>query len=242
MKSLFGLGMTALVAAAAVPASAAPVIFFGENQNPAGGVSGAPVTARNAFLAALSGVSTEDFTSVATGASSAALTFTGSAGSINGTLSGGGSIANAPVTGTYATSPNKFYDNQFNAFTVSFTQDIAAFGFYGTDIGDVSASLQITLDIGTAKQRVFTVANTVNGANGSLLFWGITDTANTFRTVTFAQSGSDRFGFDDLTVGDARQVVGGVPEPTTWAMMIGGFGAIGGAMRNRRRKPTVSYA
>ena len=27
----------------------------------------------------------------------------------------------------------------------------------------------------------------------------------------------------------------GVPEPATWAMMIGGFGLIGGAMRSRRR-------
>lgn len=31
-------------------------------------------------------------------------------------------------------------------------------------------------------------------------------------------------------------VVGGVPEPSTWAMMLFGFGAIGTAMR-RRRKP-----
>ncbi len=32
-----------------------------------------------------------------------------------------------------------------------------------------------------------------------------------------------------------------VPEPATWAMMIGGFGAIGGAMRYRRRKTAVSF-
>ena len=35
---------------------------------------------------------------------------------------------------------------------------------------------------------------------------------------------------------------GAVPEPATWAMMIGGFGAIGGAMRYRRRKVSVSFA
>lgn len=33
-----------------------------------------------------------------------------------------------------------------------------------------------------------------------------------------------------------------VPEPATWAMMIGGFGAVGGAMRYRRRKTTVAFA
>ncbi len=35
---------------------------------------------------------------------------------------------------------------------------------------------------------------------------------------------------------------GAVPEPATWAMMIGGFGAIGGTMRYRRRKTSVSFA
>ena len=33
-----------------------------------------------------------------------------------------------------------------------------------------------------------------------------------------------------------------VPEPTTWAMMIGGFGMVGSAMRYRRRKISVSFA
>lgn len=36
-------------------------------------------------------------------------------------------------------------------------------------------------------------------------------------------------------------VPGAVPEPTTWAMMIIGFGAVGGAIRLRRRL-SVSYA
>lgn len=37
---------------------------------------------------------------------------------------------------------------------------------------------------------------------------------------------------------------GAVPEPATWAMMLLGFGLVGGAMRTRRRKPntTGSYA
>jgi hypothetical protein len=32
-----------------------------------------------------------------------------------------------------------------------------------------------------------------------------------------------------------------VPEPASWALMLGGFGAIGGAMRSRR-KSAVSFA
>ena len=33
-----------------------------------------------------------------------------------------------------------------------------------------------------------------------------------------------------------------VPEPATWAMMIGGFGLVGGALRRRRHQPSVSFA
>ena len=33
---------------------------------------------------------------------------------------------------------------------------------------------------------------------------------------------------------------GAVPEPASWAMMLGGFGLVGGAMRSRR-KATVSF-
>lgn len=33
-----------------------------------------------------------------------------------------------------------------------------------------------------------------------------------------------------------------VPEPSSWAMMIGGFGMMGGAMRYRRRKPVAAIA
>lgn len=39
-----------------------------------------------------------------------------------------------------------------------------------------------------------------------------------------------------------RVTTGAVPEPATWAMMIGGFGAVGASMRYRRRKVTVSFA
>ncbi len=49
--------------------------------------------------------------------------------------------------------------------------------------------------------------------------------------------------FDDITFGSS--VPGGgnaVPEPATWAMMIGGFGLVGGAMRRRKVRTTISYA
>ena len=45
-----------------------------------------------------------------------------------------------------------------------------------------------------------------------------------------------------FAAGFTTTVVSGVPEPTTWACMLVGFGAVGYSMRNKRRKVTVSYA
>ena len=54
-------------------------------------------------------------------------------------------------------------------------------------------------------------------------------------TVISANSGG-RFG------PNFTYAVAGVPEPATWAMMMIGFGAIGGSIRYRRRLAKVSFA
>jgi hypothetical protein len=44
-----------------------------------------------------------------------------------------------------------------------------------------------------------------------------------------------------FALSDGKELVGGVPEPSTWAMMIGGFGMLGAAAR-RRTRSSVTYA
>lgn len=55
----------------------------------------------------------------------------------------------------------------------------------------------------------------------------------------FLDSGIDdeSFGIDNFRVSDdlVAPPQGGVPEPASWAMMLAGFGAIGGALRTRRK-------
>jgi hypothetical protein len=46
--------------------------------------------------------------------------------------------------------------------------------------------------------------------------------------VTFAQGSS-------LTIGLSQSSAPAVPEPASWALMLGGFGLVGGAMRSRRK-------
>ncbi|WP_298672162.1 PEPxxWA-CTERM sorting domain-containing protein [uncultured Sphingomonas sp.] len=60
--------------------------------------------------------------------------------------------------------------------------------------------------------------------------------------ILWSNSASRDNKVGDLYSQDLKFVgnVGGVPEPATWAMMIFGFGAVGGMMRIRQRK--VRYA
>lgn len=50
--------------------------------------------------------------------------------------------------------------------------------------------------------------------------------------------GPDAFdgGLDNIAFDVRRIAVGGIPEPTTWALLIMGFGFVGGAMRKRSSK------
>ena len=62
------------------------------------------------------------------------------------------------------------------------------------------------------------------------------DFAGTAHSVQIAGGGS-QFGWDDIGFG----TTGSVPEPASWALMLGGFGLVGGAMR-RRQRSTVRFA
>ena len=85
------------------------------------------------------------------------------------------------------------------------------------------------------------LTGTLNGVEGTTTFWSVAGDFRQSFTLTgnlnlaggpFASNENNNV---QLLVGNA------VPEPATWAMMIGGFGLVGAAMR-RRAKVTVAYA
>ncbi len=73
---------------------------------------------------------------------------------------------------------------------------------------------------------------------------------NSNRLVTLTFTGADQWnvtGLEFSSTGNAFEfdnvnvTTAAVPEPASWALMLGGFGAIGGALRSRR-KSAVSFA
>jgi hypothetical protein len=134
-------------------------------------------------------------------------------------------------------------------YTVTFTQDVAAFGFTATDVGDIDGDMTLTfLNNGSVvffKEIPRVGAPTVpatdpsNTNNGSALFYGYINTTSLFDEIVFGNtslSGFDGFGFDQMTIGSLQQVTP-VPEPSEWAAMgMAGASVCGLMLRARRRR------
>ena len=91
------------------------------------------------------------------------------------------------------------------------------------------------------------VLNTYTGANFAMPANGDRSLPATNRRITY------QIGKGDPLIGGLRissaqnaaeidNVVFAVPEPSTWAMMLVGFGMMGLAMRSRQRRTSVVYA
>lgn len=209
--------------------SQASFIYYGEDLNP--GASTANSDAANtAFLNALTGVGTENFETFSVGSNSPLSIDFGLAGTA--TLTGTGEILSGDYFGRFATSGTKYW-NTNESFVIEFSQAISAFGFYGTDIGDIGGQITMEFQSG-ATTTLRNVGNTTGAPDGSLLYWGIIDEANPFTRITFGNTNnSDVFGFDDMTIGLRSQVVGNtIPEPSILAI----FGLALMGLRLRKTK------
>ena len=185
------------------------IIFFGEELGPLENVTGAPLTQRNAFAANINpSLQPYDFSEYGVGAALVSMTLGSITAAFSYSVGGTGTVVSGPALGRFATSEDNYWQQRsLVTVTINFSSPVSFFGFYGTDIGDFSGSLQVeTTDAVSAAVATYTVANTTSpdGAiSGSLLFWGIQDTGRTYSRIRLICGGSsiDFFGFDDIWFG-----------------------------------------
>lgn len=243
-RAIVGLAVVAALYGNSPQAQATPQTFFGEDLG-LGEITRLPTrpnadAARDAFLGQLSGFDTEEFEGFSVGA--VLPLYPSFSGVGVAELTGQGVIRNVPTgtdgSGRYPISGDQYLRTSSSAFSIEFPVPIMAFGFYGIDLGDFNGQISVEISSNTTTQ--LTIPHTVNSPGGSVVYFGIIDTANPFTTVSFFNSGAqaDIFAFDDLTVGSLAQV-NEMPEPGTLGLLATGLLGLLGYGRRRRQQHTV---
>jgi hypothetical protein len=228
MKCMIKRRLPIALAVAALIGLTAPthaaLVFFGEDLGPGEGPPGLlawpnAAAAETSFLSNLSGVGTETFESFSVGTGAPlALNFPGAG---TATLQGSGTIESGHNGfGRYPISGSKWWEAA-GSFSINFSDPVAAFGFYGVDIGDFNGQVTLTLENGGV--QVVNIPHTTGGAGGAVVFFGYINQAQPFTKATFGNTapGFDFFGFDNMTIGSPNQVVPQVPDGGSTLLLLG---------------------
>jgi hypothetical protein len=172
-----------------------------------------------------------------------------------------GSPATTFADGTFTSNLSSFPDG---FYTIDSTTAFNGYGQNGLAIIFNAATIFNSLKLAKCRFCLDTspssyTVSLFDSASGLLTTQSVTPTSG-YQTLTFNMAGvkSVVFGFtggllnlygdgrtvawyetSDVTYGNA--VMNAVPEPASWAMLITGFGLVGGAMR-RRQSVRVTYA
>ena len=236
-----GLSSALLVLAlSAMPlgAQAAVTVFSGQDD---GASTAGPFPNSSAaeinFLSAASGfgpVRTETFQSFAVG-SGGPFAFQGGSLTLNtpyGIPFGG--INNSTGSNVYGfplPGETKWLGFANGTAIFSFSSPINAFGLYTTGVQTVFTT-DLTFSFGSE------VLNLPVNVGGGASYFGFTDTTP-FSSLTISNISNDAWGISDVSF---NVFSSGVPEPSTWAMMLLGFFGTGFMIRRVNRKQRVAIA
>ncbi len=175
-------------------------------------------------------------------------------------LAGSSALAAPVVTAVgrtfTTTTPYSFTFGQ-SSFTLTGTSDIfnptaistGGTGQFKTIFGSPTSEFvdRGTVTFGAGDQyAAFATATPIRFSNGDN-FIGLRATSGgqTFFGYAFTTNNViNSYAFESVagaTITASAAIPAPVPEPATWAMMIGGFGAVGSTMRYRRRKTAVAF-
>ena len=141
----------------------------------------------------------------------------------------GNYLGNAQTGVPFVFNPSFSFTPRFETLSILFATGADNLSLSHNDFSRVSRTTFSAYDANNTLLETFTV----NDGNG----WAIQTLGvdGIFRLDLSASTGNvgfDYFGIDNLAFEPGA--AGVVPEPSTWAMMIGGFGVAGGALRRRR--------
>ncbi len=155
-------------------------------------------------------------------------------------------LAGVPFANVFVSSPG--YSNYGSGNNPTTTSILTGNGDESFDVALSAASSAVSMDLylndlgpavlsffnGATLLQSFTFAADANSAN-NFLNQGYTTSGPAITRFTFVSTlgGQLNTGIDNIKI---ETISGAVPEPATWAMMIGGFGLVGGALRRQRRE------
>jgi hypothetical protein len=162
-------------------------------------------------------------------------------------------VTTGAATGTYSGSGQIFTTSATGGYTgaTGFGTSSGSFSFSNTLGATVATSLPLFISFGSYTFSVSSIEtlgySSLNGGAdtavslyllGTTLANGFTATPSSV-TLQLNSTGGSAFSVG-ATLANPPSLA--VPEPATWAMLLGGFGMMGAAMRSSRRKVSLRFS
>lgn len=155
------------------------------------------------------------------------VTFTGAAGATLRALGGQARIEGALDLGTPNPNDTLPLNGLLFGLTNNSTFNNAEFNLFG------GAATSVNFTIVDNGGQTFNFASALGNGENRFGFQAIN--GQSIRTISFATVGGGIADVRQIRLGLTAESVAAIPEPATWAMMLGGFGLIGAASRRRSR-------